>query len=180
MKSILLCLESIHPPFSFFHDVMMRTKRIYQYLWNQNRSKYMVSDCLSFRTQFQVLQSNITYIHNRLFSRMAKSEIIKRETVVPEGGVVVTNNGEEYRYSKGCAQYSCKIPKSAIVSFQQTLRSALLVPSFLHRRKSVNVREVPIPIKKVKLSTKKIIICTFFFQHKFFEWIKQRTLGPQE
>jgi len=76
---------------------------------------------------------------NRLFSRMAKSEIIKRETVVPECGVVVTNNGEEYRYSKGCAQYSCKIPKSAIVELSTnatfcTPRSELSAPKKKRKR----------------------------------------------
>tara|TARA_B100000795_G_scaffold268950_1_gene257008 strand:- start:900 stop:2159 length:1260 start_codon:yes stop_codon:yes gene_type:complete len=76
---------------------------------------------------------------NRLFSRLAKSEIIMHETVVPEGGVVVTNNGEEYRYSKGCAQYSCSIPKSVIVELSAnavfcTPRNELSAPKKKRKR----------------------------------------------
>jgi len=80
---------------------------------------------------------------NRLFSRMSNDEIIMREVAVPEGGLVVTNNGEEYRYSKGCAQYSCSIPKSVIVvlsanSTYCTPRSELSAPKKKRKRSDSN------------------------------------------
>jgi len=76
---------------------------------------------------------------NRLFSRMANAEVVKREDAVPEGGVVVTNNGQEYRYSKGCAQYSCSIPKSVVVELSAndtycTPRNELSAPKKKRKR----------------------------------------------
>ena len=78
---------------------------------------------------------------NRIFSQLANENVVKREQAVPEGGVIVKNNGEDYRFSAGCAQYSCVIPKAAIVELANdaeycTPRDQLPEPKKKKRKRS--------------------------------------------
>lgn len=83
---------------------------------------------------------------NRLFSQMAKAEIVKREPAVITTGISITVNGNEHKFSSGCAQYSCQVPKSAVTGVAEdedfcTARSKLPVPKTKKRKRE----DTPMP-----------------------------------
>ena len=84
---------------------------------------------------------------NRLFSQLAKGEVIQRESSVGDGGLEVQNNGNTHRFPRGCAQYSCPVPKAAITNLAEdeewsTSRDKLPAPKLKKKRKGSDVESV--------------------------------------
>lgn len=78
---------------------------------------------------------------NRLFSQLAKTDILNRAAPVPEGGMTVKENGNDHRFAGGCAQYSCDIPKSVVANLAEdedfcTARQDLPAPKIKKRKRS--------------------------------------------
>lgn len=77
---------------------------------------------------------------NRLFSRFAAADIVHRAPAVGNHGKIVHENGEQHKFSKGCAQYTCDIPKSAITGLAEsaeycTERAKLPAPNIKKRKR---------------------------------------------
>lgn len=78
---------------------------------------------------------------NRLMSRLAGGDILNRAAPIPEGGKVITENGNEHKFAQGCAQYSCSIIPAAITGLAEdeeycTPREKLPGPKIKKRKRS--------------------------------------------
>ena len=93
---------------------------------------------------------------NRLFSQLAKGEVVQREAAVADGGLEVKNNRNVHRFSAGSAQYSCSVPKMVINSLADdeewcTEREQLPAPRFKKKRKDSGAVSVA-KTKKVRIN----------------------------
>ena len=78
---------------------------------------------------------------NRLMSRLAAGDILKRAAATPAGGKVITENGNQHKFAAGCAQYSCSIIPVAITDVAEdeeycTPRDKLPGPKIKKRKRS--------------------------------------------
>lgn len=56
---------------------------------------------------------------NRIMSRLAHGDVLNRAGPVPDGGKIITENGNKHKFAAGCAQYSCSIIKSVITGLSE-------------------------------------------------------------
>jgi hypothetical protein len=74
---------------------------------------------------------------------LAGGDILNRAAVVPEGGKVITENNNQYKYAAGCAQYSCSVIPAAITGLAEdeeycTLRDKLPAPKIKKRKRGAS------------------------------------------
>ena len=89
---------------------------------------------------------------NRLLSRLAGTDVLNRADVVDENGKIVQENGHLHKFSAGCAQYSCSIPKAAVTGLAEdngwaTVRADLPGP----KRKRQNTSKAS-PKKRIRVN----------------------------
>lgn len=78
---------------------------------------------------------------NRLLSRLAAADILNRAAPTPDGGKIITENGNQHKFAAGCAQYSCSIIPAAITGLAEdeeycTPRDKLPGPKIKKRKRS--------------------------------------------
>ena len=78
---------------------------------------------------------------NRLLSRLAAADILNRAAPTPDGGKIITENGNQHKFAAGCAQYSCSIIPAAITGLTEddeycTPRDKLPGPKIKKRKRA--------------------------------------------
>ena len=78
---------------------------------------------------------------NRLLSRLAAADILNRAAPTPDGGKIITENGNQHKFAAGCAQYSCSIIPAAITGLAEdeeycTPRDKLPGPKIKKRKRA--------------------------------------------
>ena len=56
---------------------------------------------------------------NRLMSRLAVGDVLQRAAPTSDGGKIITENGNQHKFARGCAQYSCSIIPAAIIGLAE-------------------------------------------------------------
>ena len=62
---------------------------------------------------------------NRLLSRLAGGDVLNRAVAIPDGGKIITENGNQHKFPAGCAQYSCSIPKTVVMGLAEDVSWAM-------------------------------------------------------